>query len=453
LKILKLTFTRDKSEESGAATIMVVTVVMAVLVTISIALARTNLIHFQSVETLKNSRFVYYLAESGIEDTLLQLEDNINYSGNPAGESTPIGTYYSNVDALGNDYTLTSWVIESNIRREVSLNITLYYEIAEVTTKATYMADFFWISGEDARIRGDVWTNDDFEVVENGVVEGNLAAGGKGSMAVNWVWDGVMGGNPALAGGQVIDNPDTPETDGNINAADAVKVSGSTAYVEGNVISDSYVWEIFGGTIDGEVFQYAGQTWEPIPVPNFDFNEYKSQAVQKGTYFSNANSFLTYLSSIDDGDERRLLEDLYYVDNGALKIPAGSPIYLDGLLVVEDNLYIYSEWYQTAQDGLPAIVGGKGVEIANKFNFWSWNYDYAGSVRINGIVFAEKDVSMFRTFSNEDIIVNGAVWAGDDVFIMEHTFINYDLDPLNVIGFDFVSGISDLQKNYWREII
>ncbi|MDD3647138.1 MAG: polymer-forming cytoskeletal protein [Candidatus Dojkabacteria bacterium] len=450
---MKQIFIKDNNGEKGAATLLVVTVVTAIIVTISIALARSNLIQFQSVENLKNSRHVYYLSESGIEDTLLQLEENINYTGNLSGEITPIGTYYSEVDALGDDYTITSWVSENQVRREVSLNITLSYELAEVTTKATYMADFFWINGEDARIRGDVWTNDDFEIVENGVVEGNLAAGGKGSMAVNWVWDGIIGGNPTLTGGQVIDNPDTPKADGNINAADAVKVSGPTAYVEGNVTSDSYVWEIFGGTIDGDIAEYASQTWDPIPVPSFDFSEFESQAVQKGTYFSSANSFLTYLESIDDGNERRLTDDVYYIDNGALKIPAGSPVYLDGLLVVEDNLYIYSEWYQTAQGGLPAIVSGKGIEIANKFNLWSWNYDYAGPVRIEGIVFAEKDVSLFRTYSNEDIIINGAVWAGDDVFIMEHTFINYDLDPLNVNGFDFVSGISDLQKNYWREII
>jgi hypothetical protein len=450
----KQVFIKDKYSEKGVATLLIVTVLTIVLVSISIAIARTNLVKFQSLEALKNARHTYFLAESGVEDTTLQLEEIISYTGSPTGEVTPIGTYYSDVNNLGNDYDITVWSEERNTRKKHNLSITMVYELAEVTTKATYMADLFWIQGEGARIRGDVWTNDDFNVIEHGVVEGNLHSNGKGSFAVNWVWDGIMGGNPELQGGEVLDNPDTVEViEGNIVAADSVKVSGPTAYVQGNVTSNGYVWQIFGGTIGGTVTEYAGLTWDPIPVPSFDFEEYEQQAVAKGTYFANSSSFENYLNSLDDGSERRLPEDIYYVDNGAVKVEAGSPVYLDGLLVVEDNLYIYSEWHQNAQNGLPAIVGGKEVNIANKFNFYSWSYDQAGPVRINGIVFAEKDIDLFRTFGDEDIIIDGAVWAGDDIFIKTHTFINYSVDPVAVTGFDFVSGISDLQINSWEEVI
>lgn len=453
MKIFKQVSIKDKISQQGVATLMIVTVLSLVFISVSIAIARTSLVKFQSVETLKNSRKSYYLAESGIEDTLIQLEEDLSYSGNPQGENTPIGMYYSNIDKLGDDYTITASSKNGGTERSVALGITLYYELAEVTTKATYMADFFWMSGEGARVRGDVWTNDDFDVIDNGIIEGNLAAAGKGSMATNWVWDGFIFGNPALQGGQIKDNPDTPEFDGNIVAADDVKVSGPTAYVQGNVTTDGHVYKLFGGQVYGTISEHAGLTWEQIPVPGFQFDEYKQQAIQKGTYFANSNAFENYVDSLDTGIERRLPEDVYFVKSGAVKINAGSPVYLDGLLVVVDSLYIYSAWYQNAQNGLPAIVCGKYLYIENKFNFWSWNYDHAGPVRINGIVFAEKDVSLFRTFGDEDIIVEGAAWAGDDISIGTHSYIHYNLDPMAVQGFDFVNGISDLQKNYWEEII
>ncbi len=444
---------KDKLNQKGVAAITTISVLTIVLVAVSIAIARLNLTNFIELENLRHTRESYYLSESGIEDTILQFREDITYSGNESGEETPIGIYYSTVDKTGDDYTFTSWGQRADTERRVHSDITVTYELAPVTTKATYMADFFWIRGEGARIRGNVWTNDDFDVVEHGVIEGNLTAAGKGSLAVNWVWDGVMGGDPELEGGEVLDNPDTPESEGNIVAADAVKVSGPSAYVEGNVTSDSYVWEIFGGTIDGTITEYAELEWDLIPVPQFDFDEYEQQAITEGTYFSNANSFENYVDSLDDGSTRTLPDDIYYVKNGTVKIEAGNPVYFDGLLVVEDSLYIYCEWYQNAQDGEPAIVTGKYAKIENKFNFGSWNYEPAGPVRINGIVFAEKDIDLFRTFGDEDIIIQGAVWAGDDVFIGTHTYVKYDINPVEVVGFGFVSGISDIEQNYWREVL
>jgi cytoskeletal protein CcmA (bactofilin family) len=444
----KQVFTKDK-DQKGVATLMIVTILTLVLVAISIAMARTSLVKFRTLEAKRNARETYFLSESGLEDTVLQLEDNINYQGNPTGEVTEVGTYYSTVDGIGDDYTIQAWGSEKNTEKKVGLSITLQYELAEVTTKATYMADFFVIYGEGARIRGDIWTNDDFEVVYKSQIEGNLHANGKGSMAVNWVWDGS--GSP---GGTISDNPDTAdEVEGNITAFDAVKVSGPGAIVTGNVTSNEYVWELLGGDIQGTITEYADLTWDPIPVPSFNFEDYEELAVTNGTYFNNANEFENYVESLDDGNERRIPDGVYYINNGAVKIPAGTPVYLDGMLVVEDNLYIYAEWYQNAQNGLPAIVCGKDLEIGNKFNFFSLNYDWSGPVRINGIIFTEKDVTLFRTFSEEDIIIEGAVWAGDDIFVLKHTYIHYNIDPLNVTGFGFVSGVSDLVINYWEEII
>lgn len=438
-------------QQNGVATLTLVLVIAILFLSISISISKSNLINFKSLEDVKNSSHSYYLSESGIEDSLIQLEENIDYSGNPGGETTPIGTYFSTIQKLGNNYTISANSTNGYTYRTVALNISLAYSLAPVVTKAVYMADFFQLSGEGAKIIGDVWTNDDFDIIAYGELEGNLTAAGKGSMAVNWVWDGTPFGDPLIPGGKILDNPDTPDAEGNVLVADTIKISGPQAYIQGNVVSDHYVWRLFGGTVGGTITQNANTQWQQIPVPNFDFNEYKDQAIQKGTFFSNANSFSNYLSSIDNGTERRLTEDIYYVGNGALKVEAGSPVYLNGLLVIEGDIYIYSEWHQEAQNGLPAIVAGNYIHIENKFNFKTLKYDHAGVVRISGILFAQKDINLFRTFADEDIIIEGAAWAGDDTFIGTHTIIDYNIDPLNVNGFDFVNGISDLTKNYWRE--
>lgn len=452
--LFKQVLTIDKNNQKGIALLMTVSILALVFVAISISITRTNLVNFQTVEILKNSRSSLYHAESGVEDTMIQLEENLSYPGNPTGEVTPALTYFSQVDKLGNLYDVTAWAIEGDTRRQVTFNLNISFDIPAVTTKAAYMADFFWISGEGARVRGDVWTNDDFDIIEGAVVEGNLGSSGKGSFAVNWVWDGVVGGNPALQGGRVLDNPDTTDVvEGNIIAYDSVRVSGPSAYVQGNVTSNDYVWEMFGGNIAGTITQYAGYEFQQIPVPIFEFSTYQQLAITQGTYFNNANQFENYLDSIDNGTERRLADDIYYVKSGAVKVEAGSPVYLDGLLVVEDNLYIYSEWYQVAQNDLPAIVCGKDLNIQNKFNFFTWNYDYSGPVRITGIVFTEKDIDIFRTFNTEDIIIEGAAWAGDDIYIGEHSYVHYTLDPLNIEGFGFVTGISGLEEHYWEEVI
>lgn len=452
MRTFKQVYTKD-NKHKGAASLVIVTLITIVLVVLGMQFTRTNMIKFEELELIKKTRHSYYMAESGIEDTLYQLEEDISYTGNTAGEETPIGLYYSDVNSIGDDYTINSWGIYGETYREVALNVTISYDTAPVTTKATYMADFFWISGDGAKIRGNVWTNDDFEVVEHGVIEGNLHSAGKGSFAVNWVWDGILGGDPDLEGGEVLDNPDTDEVEGNIVAADAVKVSGPTAYVEGNVTSESYVWEIFGGDIAGQKNEYEDLDWELIPVPVFEFEQYEQQAVSQGTYFSSANSFENYVDSLDDGSSRTLPEDLYYIQDGSVVIEGETPVYLDGLLVVEDSLYIYCDWNQNAKNNLPALVVGDDLSIENEFDFWSWSYEDAGNVNINGIVFAKKDISMFRYFNDEDIVIDGAIWAGDDVFIGKHTFIDYNVDPLNVVGFGFVTGISNIEKNYWDEVL
>ena len=54
---------------------------------------------------------------------------------------------------------------------------------------------------------------------------------------------------------------------------------------------------------------------------------------------------------------------------------------------------------------------------------------------------------------NEDIIIEGAVWAGDDISVETHSYVHYNINTMDIQGFNFVNGISDVQKNYWRETV
>lgn len=445
MKIFKRRFIKDRLEEKGFSSILVMTIITIVLTMLSIGITRTNLLGFKSLELLKNTRKSYYLAESGLEDSIFLLYENVRYPGDPTGIVTPIGTYYSDINSIGELYSVLSWADERETRRKLLLNASIEYSEAAIVTKATYMSDFFVIRGEGSHIRGDVWTNDDFRVGEYALVEGNLAAAGKGSQAVNWIWDGVVGGDPNIDGGDIVDNPTTTEiVEGNVLVWDTVHISGSGSWVENDVTSNENVEIMFGAQVGGTVTEDADTEWDEIPVPVFNYADYKADAVEKGTYFANQQGFLAYLNSLDDGEERRLPEDLYYVENGAVKIDGGTPVYLDGLLVVEDNLYIQCEWHQTALNDLPALVAGKDINIINEGV-------PAGDVRITGIVYANKRIDLYRLFEDEDIIIDGAVWAGDDIFIEENTYVIYNVDVQFVQGFGFVNGITDIDKNNWAE--
>jgi cytoskeletal protein CcmA (bactofilin family) len=458
VKPFKQVYMCVKKQEEAVASLVIVSVMSLVFVSISIAITRTNLITFTTVENLKNSRHSYYLSESGLEDTMIQLEENLSYDGNPAGEVTPIGTYTSLVSHIGTVYTVQATGSEGKTKRTVQLSITVSYELAAVTTKATYMADTFLIRGDNARIEGDVWTNDDFNVEENAVVYGNLSAAGKGSAAVNRVWDGVIGGDPDVVGGKVIDNPETTEeTEGNILGWDDVTISGSGSYVEGNVTSNDGIEVINSAVVDGVITEDAGLVWEDIPVPNYNYSTYKQQAIADGKYYATQQDFAAYLDSLDalsGGTERRLPDGLYYIENGAVKIYPGSPMYLNGSIIAEDNIYIYCEFYQTMTNNIPALVAGKDVHIESYYNQVSGSYEGSGPVRINGIVYAGKKAYLKRFRTEDDTIIDGAMWAGDDVFVEDNTFIKYnETYASDVMGFDFVTGITDLSTNSWEEVL
>ena len=440
-----------KTDEKGVAAIVMVVVIGMALLLVTTAIASTNLSVFQTIEGFKSARSNYYLAESGAEDSLILLIDDINFNGYPLGLTTPFGLYYSTVDSIGENHVITSWALDNQNYRKVKTSINAIYDYEPVVTKATYMADFFVIMGEGARVRGDVWTNDDFDIGWLGTVEGNLTSIGKGSMAVNWVWDSVNGGDPSRIGGKVVDNPDTAEIEGNIFAFDDVKISGPNTYVSGNVVSNGLVLEIFGGDVQGTITNNAGLTYDNIPVPVFDFEIYQDQAIAEGRYYNNSNTFGNYVDSLDNGETRTLPDGVYYIKNGVVKIGPGSPVYLNGTLVVEDNLKINCAWYHNSLNNLPALVSGKQISIINKFDLGDLDYDYAGPVRINGVVYAETRIDLFRDNADEDIIIDGAVWAGDDIFILDHSFVNYDDTVKNTGGFGFASGISGIEKVYWIE--
>lgn len=441
----------QKDNSSGVAAIVIVMFVGAVMGNIAISIASTNLNVFESIEYIRQSRRSFYLAESGVEDSILQLEDDLAFSGNPAGEIIPTGTYFSDISNLGSTYTVSTSARRGDTLRSHEATLVIEFSTAPVATKASYMADFFYLGSDNATVRGDVWTNDDFDINEGGVIEGNLTSLGKGSFAVNWVWDGIIGGNPSVPGGRVIDNPETSEVEGNVFAEDTIRVSGPTALVTGDAISNNNVFEIFGGTIEGSITQNAGLEYDDIPVPTFDYEFYEQLAITNGTYFSNGNAFENYVDSFDDGDTRTLPDGVYYVKSGAVQFEGGSDIHLNGTLIAEGNIDIRSGWFQVAQNDLPAIVGGQEVQISNKFNFFG-GYQFAGPVRITGIVFSEKDVDVFRTFPGEDIIVDGGVWSGDDIFIRDNSFIKYNPDVLEVDGFGFATGISGITKLDWEEV-
>ena len=203
--------------------------------------------------------------------------------------------------------------------------------------------------------------------------------------------------------------------------------------------------------IDGTEYEWQDLSamTERIEVPVFDFEAYKAEAQNNGTYFSTAVQFKAYVNSLDDGETQTLPDGIYYIENGNLQFNPGSKIVLYGTIVTEGVLQLYCGVEINAQNNLPAIVAQKDVE----FQDHGWP-EYGGDlVTINGVVYSERDIILKHDNSSKEILINGATWAGDDLRVEQATRLIYDPDVVNTVGFGFASATDNIELHSWQEVL
>jgi len=425
--------------EQGQVAIIAVLSVSLIMITVVFAISKMSFDNYQMSDLGLKSTQAYFLAESGVEEGLAKLKEDLVYTGGTY--NTPIGKYVIEITDFGTYYSIRSEGYVDDVVRVVTANFYITTLSEKITDYAGFAGDDVWMFWSNAVVNGDVWANDDVDFSSNATVFGDVISAGRGSYFTSWL----------SSEASIRDNPATLDrVEGNFWSVNQIKVVWN-GYIENNAYSESGIIKLFGGTIDGVEYPYQDLSAETerIEVPRFDFNTYKDQSVSEGTYYHNAVQFVNYLDSLDDGSTRTLPDGVYFIEHGNTFLP-GNPIVLNGSIKSNGIIRFYCGLQINAQDNIPALATAKDLEILD-YGHPKYGGDF---VTINGVIYSERDIVLRHNNSGKLIEINGAAWAGDDLRIENATTVNYLPEVTkNVVGFGFVTQPGRIIIDNWRETL
>jgi len=127
---------RDKNSKNGFAALYLTVLILAVIIAISVSISILTFSQQKISRNITKSSQAYYAAEAGIEDALLRLIKNLNWSS-PYTLSVDNGTSTIEIsDIVGGSRTITS---EGNVA-ERRRKIQVAYEISSEKTSFYYGA-------------------------------------------------------------------------------------------------------------------------------------------------------------------------------------------------------------------------------------------------------------------------------------------------------------------------
>ncbi len=428
------------NKEKGQVAIIAVLVVSLIMVSVVFAISKMSLDNYEMADLSLSSTQAYFLAESGIEEGIYRLKDDLNYTG--GNYDTPIGNYVIEVTDNTTYYTVRAEGHVGGVVRAITANLSISVESAKITGYSAFAGDDVWMFWSNAIVNGDVWANDDVDFSSNSTVYGDVISAGRGSYFTSWVSDHAS----------ILDNPATADrVEGNFWSVNQIRV-----ILEGRVAGDAYseneIITLLGGHIDGTEYPDQDLTAETerIEVPMFDFSTYEAQAQAGGTFYATATQFENYVNSRNDGSTRTLPDGVYYIRNGNVFFNPGPPIVLNGSIITEGEIRFYCGVQINAQNNLPALAAAKDAE----FRDYGWPTYGGDFVTINGVLYSERDIILRHDSSGKLIEVNGAAWAGDDLRIENSSTVNFLPEVTqNVIGFGFTVEPGQVSIDNWQETL
>lgn len=427
----------------GQIAIIAILIVSSILVLISLAISYISVTNYFIGNVGLDSTNAYFLAESGIEDALMSLRQDINYSG--GSFNTPIGEYLISVNRVDdNNFNIRSEGVVGTVVRAVEVDISISLQNDRITQYAGFGADNVHMTGPDSIIYGDVWANDDIDFTDGSVAYSEVTSAGRGSFFTSYV----------NYGAEIKDNPNTIDViEGNLWSVNAVRLCGGHVY--GDVHSENEIFTELKhcelGLIDGDSYpeEDLSEQTDLIIVPTFDFETYKTIAENNGTFFANSTQFMSYVDSLDDGEARVLPDGVYYIETGNIHFDVGNPIKLNGTIISQGVIQFFCGLEINAQNNLPSIVARKDIEFRD-YGFPQFGGDF---VTINGVVYSERDIILVHEDSGKTINVTGALWAGDNLEIEQSSLVIYDPSVVDTEGFGFEEVIDNINLLEWKETL
>jgi hypothetical protein len=471
---------QHKEDNRGQAAIIAIIVLTAVLLTVMTTILTIATSEYQLSQNDILDSQVKYLAESGVENAMLQIGEN--------GSSFTGGAFVSPIDAQINgsdNVTVTyntsvspeqativsiaqayQYGSSSNIAIQRSLQVVIQMgQNPPILNYALFANNY--IAGEWFQVQGNVQSNNELQFFQVNFNSDNINSVGNGNGFGNYFWQ--------------VNNTNTNSIFNlstnlfswiyNSNLAGQISCNNSTYWGGSSCL-------INNSTI-GSIVNLAPPP--QINLPTFPLAQWISLAQSNGTYFNSTPSFESYLqgySNVSSGiDTITPPAGVYYVNSNSLNLPttdsAGNPIvynFTNSSLLSKNGISTNASFIDTSPYSpssgkyLPALVAGNqgiyiGVNGTNlEFNVTGVIYT-PGNISINDDIDMPSDVT--PNDGNSTININGAIWAGGSLNINNLYYSDYNaingtqitLDPTIInatTGFNIISGTTQILS--WNEI-
>jgi Tfp pilus assembly protein PilX len=462
---------RHKEDNKGQAALVSVLLISALLITITATMGTVAINEYRLSSNDILSSQVRYLAESGIQNALLQIGEGTSYTGGTF--SSDINSTISATDTVSVTYNNTvsppqATIISSadatysgSTKIIVSKSIQVVAELS--SNPAIYSYDTFAnnnINAEYFTQNGDMQANNLLYLQYGSITASNINAIGNGGGDLNY----LNSMNINNTGGLI-----------NLNSnfisciVTNSTISGTLGY--GESFFGFPLCFIVNSTVGSEEQVTVAPT---ISLPTFNWNQWVTYAQNNGTYFSNGQDFATYLanySTLSNGvDTISPPKGAYYINanENSVKLSstdsAGYPIvynFTGSSIMVKGGLSSSAPIVQTSpytdptnNKYLPALVTGKqGIKLQ-----FSSDSAPVTPTNIDGVIYSEGNIELAGYNANSiSINLSGAIWAGktidmnnkDTLYTNIQTAINSSIID-NTEGFNL--SLTKTQILSWNEI-
>jgi len=311
---------KNKNSKNGFAALYLTVLILAVIIAISVSISILTFSQQKISRNITKSSQAYYAAEAGIEDALLRLIKNLNWSS-PYTLSVDNGTSTIEIsDIVGGSRTITS---EGNVA-ERRRKIQVAYEISSEKTSFYYGAQV----GEGG-----------IEMQDTAKIQGNVFSNGS---VIN------LSGNP-----QITDTVKIAKTG---NKLTAMKVGGD-AYVdtcENSEITGNLICATSTNCTASEILPLSGEiATSSLPISEEQISEWKTEAASGGII---AGNYLLAGQQQDFLGPKKIEGNMTIQDNAKLFVTG--TIWVTGTITIQNGAEVRLD--QSSYGSLSGVVIADG---------------------------------------------------------------------------------------------
>lgn len=412
-----------KQKLKSQASLAVVIAVATISVSMSTLVATISYNHYANLDDAANATKSLLLADSALENALYRLQQDAGYNGE--NFSVPEGTATIAVTVGGaNSRTVNVTTTGQPVRRALNASINISGLSNPNALPAVFGSEDVSLIKSNAKLVGNLWSNDNVSIDELSIVQGDVWTAGQGNLSSSSVRNS----------GRIEDNPNTVETEGNLYSIDRIRINNN-GYVQNKAVSRTAVTITSGG--------YAGSTQVnsslTIPtqqIPTFNYNGAKAIAQANGTYYTSPSQFLNYLTL----NGNTTTGGIYYIESTSdLTFATGTTYNLVGTIVSHGNISVYSTTFNLSRDSYyPVLVSRRNIYFYDQNNC-------ACTANITGVMFAEFDIRLkhdqYSGAGSYAVTVTGGIYAGDQATIEDYSQVIVNTDYIyNIVGFNVAPG-------------